>query len=101
MLQKPSAKSKPRDHARYLTSRLERWQNGELKSLMDETNEIQRRINKKKAEQKEQKQVKYFLNLMMFGKVGEAAKKVNNDDSVKGVHPLSEEIKDILQKKTS
>ena len=99
MLQKPSSKSRPRDHARYLTSRLERWQNGDLKSLMDETNEIQKRMNKSKAERKEQHQVKYFLNLMTFGKVGEAAKKINNDDSVKGVHPLDDEIKDILQKK--
>ena len=29
MLQKPSSKSKPRDHAKYLTSRLERWSNGQ------------------------------------------------------------------------
>ena len=36
---------------------------------------------------------------MTFGKIGEAAKKINNDDSVKGVHPLDDEIKDILQKK--
>ena len=37
----------------------------------------------------------------MFGKVGEAAKKINNDDSVRGVHPVTDEIKDILQAKQS
>ena len=35
----------------------------------------------------------------MFGKIGPAAKYINNDDNVKGVHPLTEEIKEILQSK--
>ena len=34
-----------------------------------------------------------------FGKVGEAAKKINNDDSIKGVHELNDQIKSILQQK--
>ena len=46
MLQKPNVKSKPRDNAKYLASRLERWNKGDLKSLMSETNEIQRRMKK-------------------------------------------------------
>ena len=33
---------------------------------------------------------------MMFGKVGQAAKFINNEDSVKGVHSHTEEIKQIL-----
>ena len=33
----------------------------------------------------------------MFCKVGEAVKKINDDDSVREVHPLTDEIKDILQ----
>ena len=36
---------------------------------------------------------------MMFGKIGPAAKYINNDDSIKGVHSLDEQIKDILQDK--
>ena len=36
---------------------------------------------------------------MMLGKIGQAAKYINNDDSVKGVHPLTDEIKNILQSK--
>ena len=36
---------------------------------------------------------------MLLGKVGDAAKKINNDDSIKGVHELNNEIRDILQEK--
>ena len=65
MLQKPSSKSKPRDHTKYLTTRLERWRNGQLKSLMDEAREIQERIkpnkNKERAEKEQnQKNMKAF-----------------------------------------
>ena len=100
MLQKPSQKSKPREHSKYLTSRLQRWKDGDLHSLMKETREIQKRIVVKKGEtdQKEANQ-KSFVNLMLQGKIGEAAKKINNDDSIKGVHQLSDEIKEILQQK--
>ena len=36
---------------------------------------------------------------MLTGKLGDAAKKINNEDAIKGVHQLSEEIKEILQEK--
>jgi hypothetical protein len=36
---------------------------------------------------------------MMFGKIGDAAKFINNDDSVKGVHQLNDEIKKTLLEK--
>ena len=98
MLQKPSAKSKPREHAKYLTTRLERWRNGELKSLMAETTEIQKRLRKAKSG-KEESREKAFIRLMMLGKLGPAAKYVNNDDDIKGVHPLTSEIKEILESK--
>ena len=94
MLQKPSAKSKARDNAKYLGSRLERWRNGEIASLLAETNETQKRM-KKSLMRKEESREKAFVRLMMFGKIGQAAKFINNEDSVKGVHSLSEEIKDI------
>ena len=97
MLQKPNAKSKPRDHTRYLKSRLQRWMNGELDSLMTEAKEIQKRMMK--SSKKEETKEKALVKLMMLGKIKSAAKFVNSDDSVKGVHPLNEEIKEILQAK--
>ena len=78
MLQKPSRKSKPREHIKYLTSRLGRWKNGQLKSLMDEACEIQSRLLKIKprpAEDKTENNQKAFVNLMLLGKIGDAAKK--------------------------
>ena len=35
----------------------------------------------------------------MLGKIRQVAKYINNDDSVKGVHPLTDEIKNVLQSK--
>ena len=85
MLQKPSAKSKPKDHTKYLTSRLERWTKGDLVSLMKETKEIQKRMTSSLTK-KEESRERAFLRLMMFGKVGQAAKFINNNDAIKGVH---------------
>ena len=39
------------------------------------------------------------MDLMLSGKIGDAAKKINNEDTIKGVHQLSNEIKEILQNK--
>ena len=100
MLQLPSPKWKPREHAKYLTSRLEMWSNGDLDSLMAETCEIQKRLKpRKKDNDQSEASRKAFVRLMLLGKVGDAAKKINNDDSIRGVHELSSEIKDILQQK--
>ena len=100
MLQLPSPKSKPREQAKYLTSRLERWKSGDIKSLMDETAEIQRRLKPRKSEgDRTEENQKSFVKLMLLGKIGDAAKKVNNEDTIKGVHTLSDEIQNILQQK--
>ena len=44
MLQKPNRNSKARDHAKYLTSRLDKWKNGNLLELLRECREIQKRL---------------------------------------------------------
>ena len=85
MLQKPNAKSKPRDHTRYLKSRLQRWMNGELESLLKEAREIQKRMIK--SVKKEETKEKALVRLMMLGKIKAVAKYVNNDDNVKRIHP--------------
>ena len=46
---------------------------------------------------KEEAKDKAFLRLMMFGKVAQAAKFINN--VIKGVHQLSDKIKEILSDK--
>ena len=90
MLQKPSPKSKPCTHAKYLLSRLECWKQGDMESLLDEAKEIQKRLKSKRNEtDKKIASQKMFINLMLQGKIGEAAKKINNEDSMKGVHRLN------------
>ena len=59
--------------------------------------EIQNRLTKSKRKEETREQA--FVRLMMLGKIGQAAKYINNDDKVKGVHVLTDEIKDILQSK--
>ena len=49
MLQKPSQKSKAKDHVKYLSSRLEKWKDGDLAKLLAECKEIQKRLLKRKA----------------------------------------------------
>ena len=85
MLQLPSPKSKPRENAKYMTSRLERWKEGNIESLMAEMREIQERIKPHDKESiQEKSNQKMFVSLMLFGKLGDAAKKINNEDSIKG-----------------
>ena len=98
MLQKPSAKSKAKEHTKYLTLRLEKWANGELDMLMSECKEIQKRLASAKARKAESNQ-KAFCRLMFLGKVGQACKFINNDDAVVGIHKLSDQIRQTLYDK--
>ena len=51
MLQKPAAKSKKKEHVRYLSKRLELWKKGQLKELVDEGDEIQKRLQNSKQKE--------------------------------------------------
>ena len=95
MLQKPSQKSKARDHSKYLLTRLKRWNDGDLESLMAEHRAIQVKLKQLKRKEVES-QLKGFSRLMLEGKVGQALKLINNDDAIVGVHKLTREIKGTL-----
>ena len=98
MLQKPSPKSKAKDHTKYLEKRLKQWSEGDLKSIMAENREIQKKL-RRSQEKKQETKDKNFCRLMLMGKVSQAMKFVNNEDSTRGVHHLSEEIKQLLEEK--
>ena len=98
MLQKPSRKSKAKDHVKYLSTRLEKWSKGDLKGLMSEGKEIQKRLARSQTQKAEAKE-KTFCRLMFLGKVGQACKFVNNDDCVKAVHKITESVKQALAAK--
>ena len=95
MLQKPSINSKARDHSKYLLTRLQSWKDGDLKSLMEQNRAIQRKVKQQRCKEAESK-LKGFSRLMMIGKVGQAIKLINNEDSIVGVHNLNREIKGLL-----
>ena len=44
MLQKPNHNSKAKDHCKYLQNRLQFWEKGDLRSILNECCEIQKRL---------------------------------------------------------
>ena len=97
MLQKPSARSKKCDHTRYLKKRLNLWKNGDLKHLLSECEEIQKRMHRSKRE--EEAIIRGFTRLMMEGNVKKAMKLIDEDSQITGVHTMSEDVKQTLQAK--
>ena len=91
MLQKPSAKSKAKEHSKYLTNRLKLWYEGNIKSIMRENREIQKKLRQGQEKKKENKKAA-FNHLMLLGKVGQAMKFINSEDDTRGVHSLTDEI---------
>ena len=98
MLQKPSAKSKNRDHVRYLEKRLSWWKEGKLEELIEEGKAIQKSLMKLN-ESKRQSELKAFTRLMLQGQLKKALKFVDEDDSIVGVHELTPEIITELERK--
>ena len=97
MLQKPSIRSKSKDHRRYLEKRLQMWKDGELEALMAEAEEVQRRLSASKK--KKEAAVRGFSKLMMLGKVRQALKLVDAESDICGVHKLTDEVRQTLQEK--
>ena len=98
MLQKPSSKSKAKDHAKYLEKRLKLWHAGDLQALLSENREIQKKLKQNQDKKRESKE-KSFCRLMFAGKLSQAMKFIDSQNDTLGVHPLSEEIKHLLQEK--
>ena len=98
MLQKPSSKSKAKDHAKYLKERLIKWSGGFLEEVMKEAREIQKRLHQQ-ATGKQRAKSKLFCNLMLMGKVSQACKLINNSDSTIGVHAMTDEVMNTLRMK--
>ena len=74
LLQKPSARSKARDHAIVLDRRLASWRKGQVDELLKEAKTIQHQTNQEDL-------AKTFAKLVIEGKVSSAMKllyKANN-----------------------
>ena len=96
-LQKPSRKSKARDHQECLAKRLALWKKGDIDSLLREGRTIQRRFtSSKRAEQPNN--AKVFANLVMRGQIHSALRYLC-DDNGGGVLPFSDDVMRQLKEK--
>ena len=71
LLQKPSSRSKAREHALHLECRLKLWMDGKLDDLVHEGHTIQRQLTRSQQSQRkdDDRTARLFAKLMMNGKV--------------------------------
>ena len=98
LLQKPSLKSKNREHVKYLNKRMEWWKHGQLEELISECEAIQKRF-KRSVKTKKQSDQKAFYRLMLQGQVKKALKIVNHANDIDGKHDITADIKKKLTEK--
>ena len=97
LLQKPSKKSKSKDHCRKLEERMNTWKEGRIRDLVREGRNIQQKITTSNQRSSEDK-AKTFAKLMLQGKVN-AALKLLSIDYDNGVHQINDDIINQLQQK--
>ena len=96
-LQKPSVKSKAKDHKECLEKRLALWKEGEVESLLREGRSIQKRLAKAKRTEPPNK-AKIFAKLVMEGQINSALRYLSEADC-DGVLPLTDDVMRQLQEK--
>jgi len=89
-LQKPSQKSKAKEHQECLAKRLKLWKDGEIEVLVREGRLIQRRLTSSRRADPLNK-AKVFANLVMAGQLHSALRYLNDDDDG-GVLPLNDDV---------
>ena len=96
-LQKPSQKSKTKDHKECLSKRLRMWKNGDIDCLIREGRMIQQRIGRsRKADPPNT--AKIFAKLVMEGQINAALRYLSDSDS-KGILPLTDDVMEQLHAK--
>ena len=99
LLQKPSYKSKSKNHSDYLARRLDSWERGDFDALMNEGRTIQKKfVERLQQHQNENQLAKSFANLMLKGKVTSAIKLLEKAEST-GVLPLNKDVINDLREK--
>ena len=95
LLQKPSQKSKSKDHSKRLAERLILWKSGELFTLIRQCSKIQDRLKDPKANDRHHEKV--FTRLMLQGKVSAALRWVGSQRS--GLLDVDDEVVSCLKEK--
>ena len=96
-LQKPSQKSKAKDHQECLARRLRMWNEGEIESLVREGRMIQKRLKSPRKRDPPNK-AKIFSNLVMAGQVNSALRYLSEDEGG-GILPLNDDVMTQLREK--
>ena len=96
-LQKPSPKSKAKEHQELLSKRLEKWKDGEIDKLLREGRIIQSRIGKLRSADPPDKS-KVFTKLVLKGQINSALRFLSENTSG-GVLQLTDEVMEQLQQK--
>ena len=97
-LQKPSMKSKAKDHQQCQTKLFTLWKEGEIESLLHKGRSIQKRILKTKRAKPPDK-AKIFAKLVMQGQINPALRYLSDDCG--GVLPLIDDVMRQLHEKHS
>ena len=97
MLQKPSPRSKAKEHSESLVRRITLWRKGDIGELMREIRHIQSKINTSKKQRTVEDISRIFAKLIMEGKVSAAIKFLDRESS--GVLQCSESVLKELKEK--
>ena len=89
LLQKPSRKSKAKQHSAKLSQQLTLWKEGQKDILLHEGKAIQRQVQQKLRSKEEI--TKIFSRLMLQGKVIAALKFLESEAQTGGILPLNDE----------
>ena len=96
LLQKPAKNSRAKDNNRYLEKRLKWWKNGDLQLLINEANEIQKRLTEALSIHKKDV-TKRFTEAILNGKLSQATNMINRDSG--GLLDVNEDVVRALQAK--
>ena len=97
MLQKPSAKSKTREHAKLLEERLKKWKDGKLSEIWKEAITIQKKLKSTKRKKTDADITMIFSNLMFEGKVGAALKFLEKQSENAVLQPTEDVIRKLQE----
>ena len=99
LLQKPSKKSKAKDHKDALERRLQLWDEGKISELIRECQTIQNHLSSNKNGKQSIKEIsKKFIDRMSKGNINGAIKLLS-DNMENGIIPLNEETLSKLREK--
>ena len=96
ILQKPSPKSKAKEHSECTSRRLLLWKNGDLDLLMKEVRHIQKKFISSKKPRRTEDISRIFAKLIMEGKISAALKFLEMETS-KGILSLTDDILEKLK----